>query len=230
MLMRSLSPRYKSTILSLGLIAATSAILFGIAISIHAYEDVPLHDLTRDPTAIAEIPFYMGFLSQVGLLFWSAAVATCFFSFAVIPKYRNSIKIRSFLLATALLTMLFGLDDAFLLHETVLPYHMGIPEDITYIFYGFLSAAYVVKFYRILFSTEYLLMILALAFLGVSISLDFFNLGVSPFFEDGAKLMGIMSWLAYLFQMGKSMVRKTMLYPSPTAELFNKAMISKNLE
>jgi hypothetical protein len=58
---------------------AVILIVVGIAatIGIAAAYGVPVDELTRDPAAVMRIPYYIGLLSNWGIMLWSAAAAIC---------------------------------------------------------------------------------------------------------------------------------------------------------
>ena len=58
--------------------------------------------------------------------------------------------------------------------------------------------------------TEYILLGGAILFFGISITLDLLDPpGIDPYlFEDSAKLIGILFWLAYFFNTGSSAIYK----------------------
>ncbi|ESA33373.1 hypothetical protein N836_22050 [Leptolyngbya sp. Heron Island J] len=204
----------------IGLIAAISTIFLGKVVFFHLWHDVPIAQLTRDITAIGGIPAYAGFLSQIGLFCWAAAAMLCFFSAIVIENHRIHQQIRQFLFASMFLTLVLGLDDAFLLHETVLP-ALGIPERVTYASYGGLLLFYLFRFHRLILKMGYPLIAISLVFFGLSYTLDFVldiaylsapipllaSGRLSYLLEDGAKFTGIISWLVYCFQIGKYSIR-----------------------
>jgi len=63
---------------------------------------------------------------------------------------------------------------------------------------------YLLRFHQINFQTDYILLQLLYRFFGISVILDVLNPPViNPlFFEDGSKLVGIVSWLA-IFSFGR---------------------------
>ena len=196
---------FKSSLPPVVFIATVSTFLLGIVLYLHIWQNVPISDLTRDTAAIGQLPFYAGFLSQIGILLWAASAMLCFFSATVLPNCRASYrKLKRFLFVSAFLTLILGLDDAFLLHETVFP-QLGIPSKVTYVSYGVFLLAYFLGFYTLILKTDHILIAIALGFFGISIAIDMLNLsGQRAFlFEDGAKLVGIVSWLVYFFQTGK---------------------------
>lgn len=197
--------QFRSNYLLISLILAVSAILVGAMLFLHFWKGIPIAKLTRDPIAIGGLPVYTGFLSQIGIFFWSASATVCFFSAKVLLRHADLHKLKRFLLISALLSLFLGFDDVFLLHEAVFPYHFGIPEKFVYGSYAGFVIFYLFRFYPLILETEFVLLAIALFFFGISVTLDLLPLPfIDPFLlEDGAKLIGIVSWLAYFFQVGK---------------------------
>jgi len=187
------------------IVLTVSAILMGLVIFLHLWKGVPINRLTQDPTIIGGLAAYAGFLSQTGIFFWSATATLCFFSVTLLSDCMEQRELRLFLLVSGLLTLLLGLDDAFLLHESVLPY-FGIPQNFVLGSYVVFVMLYLLRFHQIIFQTDYILLAIALSFFGISVILDVLNPPViNPlFFEDGSKLVGIVSWLAYFLSVGLS--------------------------
>jgi len=187
------------------LILAVSAIFIGTVLILHLWKGVRIDKLTRDPAAIIGTRPYIGFLSNIGIFFWSATATVCFFGAAFMTKRRDSLMVMRFLRASGLLTLFLGLDDAFLLHEDLLPGHVGIGEPFIYVGYAALGLFYLLRFYAVILDTEYLLLMLALFFLGISVSSDVvldqdiihLPSRIAVLVEDGAKFVGIVSWLVY---------------------------------
>jgi hypothetical protein len=192
----------------IGLVLIVSAVLLGIALLLHFLRGVPLEKLMRDPIAITRVPPYIGFISQISIFFWSASAAFCLFSAKALPRYLDNFKIKRFLLVSGLLTLVLGLDDLFLLHEKILP-DLGIPEKAVLVSYAGFVLFYLARFYAILLETEYILLGIALVLFGASIILDLsapHGIALYLFFEEGAKLVGIMSWMVYFFRTGTSAI------------------------
>ena len=187
------------------LILAISAVFIGAVLILHLWKGVRIDQLTRDPAAITGTRPYIGFLSNVGIFFWSATATVCFFGALLMAKQRNSLELERFLLASGLFTLFLGFDDTFLLHEDLLPNHLGIWEPLIYLGYAGVGLFCTVRFYRVILDTEYLLLLLALFLLGISASLDvvwdqhIFSIPsrIEFLVEDGAKFTGIVSWLVY---------------------------------
>ena len=187
------------------LIVAVSAIFIGTVVILHLWKGVGIDKLTRDPAAITGTRPYIGFLSNIGIFFWSATATVCFFGAAYMAKRQDSLMVMRFLRASGLLTLYLGLDDTFLLHEDLLPGHLGIWEPLIYVGYAAFGLFYLLRFYAVILDTEYLLLMVAFFFLGISVSLDVIwdqNIIRLPsriafLAEDGAKFVGIVSWLVY---------------------------------
>ncbi len=188
----------------IGLILIVSAILMGMVLFLHFWEGIPIGELTRDPNVIGDLPVYTGFLSQIGIFLWSASATVCFFSVTILSGHARHRKLKRFLLVSGLLTLLLGLDAAFLIHETVLP-HFNVPQNLVLGSYAGFVLLYLFRFYALIPETAYVLMATALFFFAVSVILEILQPpGINPyFFEDGAKLVGLVSWLAYFFRVAE---------------------------
>ena len=167
----------------LAVIVATFA-AFGIRMS----------KLSRDPAEIANVPFYYGLLSNLGILAWAAGAFTSLFaSFHV-----DGTAIRSLLRWAGILTAILLIDDFLLIHDEVFPKVLGLPEWSVYIFY---LAAFPLFFYvnldTILMHTEYRVLGSAVFLLGVSVLVDVHLLPGGIDVEDGLKLCGIVVYAYY---------------------------------
>jgi hypothetical protein len=190
-------------------VAVVSLILISIVAVAHFWQDVPMGDLTRDPNAVSECPPYTGFLSQAGLFFWSASVGVCLLSALLAWVGRRPTKVRAFFIASGLITLMLYVDDAYMVHESLLP-HLGIPEEAAYATYLLLVAAYLVYFARMILRSDFSVLAVALLFFAVSIVGDELDLPYELgryFLEDSAKLVGAVSWSAYFVLTGVRMDR-----------------------
>ncbi|RME99093.1 MAG: hypothetical protein D6768_15830 [Chloroflexi bacterium] len=158
----------------------------------------PVSRLTRDPSAVTKVSFYIGLLSTMGIMLWSAAAAVCLFSARVLQRQSRFPEAR-FLLASGLFCLMLAADDAFLFHEEVFPEYLYIPEGAVYLGYAMIAGLYLLVFMPRILSTDYLLLVAAGAFLAGSIVLDrllsFSQL--ETFAEDSLKFMGIALLLTY---------------------------------
>ena len=187
---------YWPTLLAVTLVTGA---LLGLVEYLHQRYDLWIGNLMRDPNAVGHQPYYAGFFSQCGGLFWAAGATVCFGTRALLRRGGGGGRAAAFFLAAGLLTLLLGVDDVFMIHEEAAP-GWGLPERVVYLAYGLLTLAFLVGFSRyILTRTPYLLLLIALGCFATSVGLDSMHLTrIDPFFlEDGAKLAGILSWLGY---------------------------------
>ncbi|HEY4542466.1 MAG TPA: hypothetical protein VIG66_08855 [Noviherbaspirillum sp.] len=194
----TLAPRQPAhTVRLLMLVACTSTALLAIVLLLQVWRDIPTEHLTRDPNAIFDVQMYIGFLSQAGIFVWAATAGICLFC-ARIASARAAIELARFALAAGLVTLLLGLDDAFMLHEQFFPF-LGIPEKMVYVLYGVCVLAFLLRFRAQILQHDYLLLALALMLFALSVSLDWLQPeGIDIFLvEDGAKMTGILSWSAF---------------------------------
>ncbi|MBN2350700.1 MAG: hypothetical protein JXJ22_17820 [Bacteroidales bacterium] len=175
-----------------------SAVLVGLVYFVHIWKNVPTENLTRDPNSIAKLPFYNGFLSQVGLFLWAATAAITLFYAYILSKQATARKLRIFLGFSGAITLMLGFDDAFLLHEEFFP-GMGIPEKLVIFSYLLIIIFYLISFRTTILNSEFILLAIAFLFFGISVIID--KPGTTGFqfilIEDGSKLTGILFWLFY---------------------------------
>ncbi|OUR93423.1 hypothetical protein A9Q87_04835 [Flavobacteriales bacterium 34_180_T64] len=163
----------------------------------HQLNGIPLKTLTSDVTAAADVPLYYGIQSQIGIFFWAAAAAICFLCGSTIksPEW-------SFFMVSGFLSLFLGLDDIFLFHEVVFP-SLGIHQKVVYLSYVVIFGVYVLKFYKLILQTEFILLAMAFGCFGLSLLIDSFFHNAAPLYtqliEDGAKFVGIVYWTIYFY-------------------------------
>ena len=190
--------------------------LIGSLIALHLLNNLDLSLITRDPHAVANsllrtlepseqvssqpkplFPFYIGLVSNFGVLLWCTTAAVCFFTYMVLRPTRR--QLASFFLWSAGISTVLLFDDLFLIHEEVMPFYLGISEKKVFAGYGLLILGYLLRWWKQIRHTDYLLLAIAFVFFGLSILVDLFaKYGTkSLFLEDIFKLTGIVSWSAY---------------------------------
>ncbi|WP_066961273.1 hypothetical protein [Microbulbifer sp. Q7] len=161
---------------------------------------IAIGTLTRDPTAVLKGEFYVGVLSNTGILLWSAAAAICVFSGSLLTRNPQALPWGQFLRASGAFTLLLLLDDLFLFHEEIAPHFLNIRERYILLSYATLMAIYLVRFWKIILRSEFILFGIAGGFFAMSVFIDknSFSWLPDPFLlEDGAKFAGIVFWLFY---------------------------------
>lgn len=113
------------------------------------------------------------------------------------------------------------IDDIFLIHEVVFPKYLKIPEQVIFLVYGILIFSYLLKFKQIIQNTEYIPLILAFAFFGFSVIADSSLIYIPQswlkneglyLLEDGAKLLGIISWYIYFVRACMTQIKQAIWY------------------
>ena len=180
------------------LYALTTAIL-SIVIYIGIENDIELDHFTQDPATIMNTPFYLGFFSYIGILFWCATAVICFFTRSIIPDNSTSERTKQFLLYSGLISTLLLFDDLFLLHENVLPVYFSLPKNVVYLIYINIILIYVFVFRAELLKTEFIILIIASGLIGASQFVDLVPMPIpeDSFLEDAVKLFGIVTWFTY---------------------------------
>jgi hypothetical protein len=158
----------------------------------------PLSDFTRDPVAVVEAPFYVGFLSNVGVLLWTGTAAACLVAGEVLRRLRGP-RARLLLSAGALSAVL-ALDDLFRGHE-LLNERFGVPQPLLPALYAAAIVLLCVRNLELLRRTEWKLLAAALALFGTSAAIDGLanpgHTSALEALEDVLKLFGIATWAAY---------------------------------
>lgn len=181
------------------------AILLCSIVLVNLYTGVPLETFTRDPAAIAGINPFTGIVSNIGILLWCIGASISLFSFFNITKGQNN-KTNDytfFLLFFGLTTLVLLLDDLLLFHELIAPTILNISEKYIYACYGTVVLFGMVRFRKVIFQTEWIILGLAFIFFALSIAIDLSEIRLLlsssslTFLEDSFKLLGIASWAAY---------------------------------
>lgn len=183
---------------TLGALALGAAVLGGV-IAIHLLRDVAFESLTRDIFAITGYPVYFGIVSNIGLVGWVVAAtlwlaATCF-----VRLHRPGHELSRLALASGIASVALLLDDALMLHETLLPIALGVSEDALMVGYGAAALAYACATARAVWRTPYLPWLLAGGFFAGSLAIDLLEPAgdVAYLLEDGLKFAGIVCWATY---------------------------------
>ena len=182
------------------LVAALPALLmYVLALLLSAAAGIRPQLVIRDLAQTCDTALGVGFLSSVGYLLWISAAAIALFgalSGAVDVRGRA----RQLLLSGGVFSLLLCLDDMFLLHDR-------------YIGSGFLYSLYAVFALLILlrFRSQVQTLgggsfLLAVVLLGLSVIIDQLqelipvDYSTLQLFEEGAKFLGIATWLAFWWQ------------------------------
>ena len=187
---------------------------------------IPISTLAEDITTLAGVPLYTGALSQIGIVLWAITGGICFFSVYIARDNREQESLRLFLLLCGCLTAFLMVDDLFRVHERVLPVLFSIPQAASQGAYAAMTLALMLAFRKVILGNDTLFLFLAAIFFALSLTDEFlplirplahFTAITAGFFESGCKLLGIVSWLAYLSGLSAKLVDAEHRYQNRTA-------------
>lgn len=179
----------------------------GVVVWAKLFQGISPSYFTVDPLALGRLPFYAGFLSNLGVLLWCASAAVYLFASFLVRGQERAAD-RRFLRASGLLTAFLLCDDLFMLHEQALPTYLHIPEAAVYAAYGATVGWYLFKSRSPLLRTEFTLLGAAFLFLGGSVLIDACS-GGRYLSEDGLKFLGIVAWAVYACRTSWRMAEAT---------------------
>jgi len=165
---------------------------------------VDLGLLTRDMAATLNAHPLTGVQSNLGVLVWWAAASVSFFSAAILHQRQGDGTSRSFLLWSGIVTAVLALDDFFMFHDELAPRHLRTDQNLVQLGIVALAAWHLFRFRHHILCCDTRHLLLSMVFFGASLTIDSFQESWSSplriFFEDGFKLLGIVSWSAYIVQ------------------------------
>ena len=200
-----------------------AAILLILIVVIASYFlNIPISQFTRDPLAITKGHPFLGIISNVGVILWSFSVAICFFSYVLLKTSKKPNNVSRFIIFGGFISLVLLLDDLFMLHDRIYPKYFGVGEKIVFLFYGTLILFYLVKFRKIIKKTDFIFILLATSFFGLSILVDRLPQSLLPWthlFEDGPKFIGIVSWFSYQFSICLQEVQSVIYTTAPNKSI-----------
>ncbi|RPJ24783.1 MAG: hypothetical protein EHM33_16695 [Chloroflexi bacterium] len=197
------------------------AFLFtGVGILSRVVDDVSLGFFLRDIVATGKLPFFAGFVSQIGGLLWSGSLSICLFALIIMQRRSSDFAgSKRFFLQGGIVTGTLLFDDIFLFHEEIAPSYLHIGEKVVIAAYLIMGMVFVFSNWKEILSSEYLILTLALAMFGASILMDtlpvddllvgYFWEQLELFLEDGFKFAGIATWLIYFVRHAIQQIETT---------------------
>jgi hypothetical protein len=169
---------------------------------------VSVRVLLNDPAHTVKMPFYLGMLSNLGVMLWASAAACCFMGWAIARKKSQK---APFLLASGIFTAWLALDDLWLFHESIFPDYLHIGEGYVYLIYFILAGAYLLYFMKDILSTRrFVILAVALSVFAISIVIDKMVAisELETLAEDGLKLFAVAFWLVYYSNTAVDIVKE----------------------
>lgn len=178
----------------------------------HTYYGLPVGTLLRDPSAVTNVPWYVGVVSNLGVLLWCAAGAVCAFAAALLLRSGGGARRTAFLGCAASVSLLLMFDDLLMLHEAVLPQTFSIGEHVFLGLDAALLALFLAYFVRDILDHDWPILAGALVLFAVSMLLDRLRLQITPagdeLMEDGSKFLGAALWLGFWARTAHQAIRR----------------------
>ncbi len=176
-----------------------------VAVALAAkFLQVNIINFLYDPATITNGHPLVGFLSNLGVLFWCAATCICLFT-AVLLRTRGAREIYLFVLSAGIVSAILTLDDLFMFHDFdgLAKRYLGLGEEVADVILAVIVAVFLIRFRKTILQSEFGLLLLALGLGVLSIYIDLYiphledldnwrNLA-----EDGLKWLAIVSWFTY---------------------------------
>lgn len=172
-------------------------------------DHIHLSYFMHDVIAIAHLPPYAGMVSQLGLMFWTAAATICMFTVPLLGNREQNRASKRFLIQSAFFTTFLLLDDTYMFHEDIVQGYFETSEKYIYVLYVLFYILILFSNREEILASEYLILAVAMALFAISTLFDavdldryeqygrFFSTSFQSFLEDGFKFAGITTWLVY---------------------------------
>ncbi len=177
---------------------------------------IPLIDLTSDPAAIAQAPFYLGAVTMLRTAFLAGAAAVCLVAARVI--HCRDRQLGEFLTAMGLFSVAFVLDDSFQVHESVLDETLGVPQPLTYVVYAMVVLVGAIRYGRLVLRLpEAGVLLFAFPCFVFAATADALSGPLfTPLLEATAELSGIVCLAIFELGVGVSALRTAVRGEHPT--------------
>lgn len=151
---------------------------------------------------------YYGLISTFGILVWMSTAAICGFAAWLLHRTKSEPRTIQFALIACVFTGWLGLDDAFLIHENILP-KLGVSQELVIFVYVALALLYGYRAVTSKLKPDPVLFGASAICLAASVGLDVVlhstnSLVVTA--EDGFKFIGICAWFGFHANLMAAMV------------------------
>jgi hypothetical protein len=185
-----------------GLVALLPALfVYVLALWLSAAAGIRTQLVIRDLAQTCDTAMGVGLLSNIGYLLWiSAAAIALFAGLSGVLAIRG--RVRQLLISGGLFSLLLCIDDMFLLHDRY------VGSTFLYSLYAIFAVLILFRFRAQVSALGGGSFLLAVALLGTSVVIDQLQEVIPvPYttlqlFEEGAKFLGIATWLAFWWQAG----------------------------
>ena len=203
----------RSWMVFLSLILLFLTIIYAFVYELSKSMGVRLEIFTRDMFAVAEVPVYTGIISNLGVSLWMATACVCAFSCFAGSRAKETGSLRGMLLFAAAFNFILMIDDFFMLHESIFPLELGVPEKYIFLVYILVAFFFLVLYWRQFLNSRIWILVIAFTGFALSILIDSSYLISETLdwrivvFENYFKLVGVGSWFIYFCLRGREYVR-----------------------
>ena len=168
--------------------------------------------LFADISSVAYVVPLTGAISAIGIMGWASSAAISFFA-GILAMTDGKRQQSQFLFFFGGLSLLFALDDQFLLHEWFLPQMPWGNQTLYILLYVVLLLAFCVTQRSMLRENSPLILVVSVAFLASSVAFDAAGdaFGFKPPWagptEDCLKFIGVALWLGYAATVSAKAIR-----------------------
>jgi len=148
-----------------------STLVMVATISINVLIEETLYSGAINESLLIWVTGERSFISYLCIILWSVTSTVCFFAAALLSNKKQK-KTHQFLVYSALLSTYLLFDDFFELHDRYFPALLSIDENIIYVILGVATSSLLIRFRQIIFTTNYIVMLLAFIFFALSIASD----------------------------------------------------------
>ncbi len=189
-------------------------VLLAALVVVHHFTRIPFRMFTADPAASMSYHSLYGYISNIGILFWCAAATVCLLSAAILHLRKDQLENVRFLGWFGALTTLLMFDDLFMFHESIGPWYLNMPEKAMLVFYGVFALYCLARFRHVILSNDVRYLVISFVSFGASVFMDQLSEKIyfpgEYLFEDGAKFIGIASWLVYFLNFSYNKIMAVM--------------------
>lgn len=191
-------------------------LVLALIVAVKLLGKASFEEMTRDMSAVGGLHPLAGILSQLGLMVWAGAATICFLT--AIFLYRAGETGAGFFFSGGLLTTWLLLDDAFMFHEALAQWYLGIDEKLVYIGLILVTLTWLCAYRRLLLAVGPFFLLAALAMFAGSVVIDLMPENKPPLLhlgdwrsilEDGAKWTGIILWLTFQLEASLAFIEKS---------------------
>jgi len=191
-----------------------SVLAYGLILHLSSAAGIKSQLVIRDLAQTCSSALGVGLVSSIGYLLWMASASAALLAFTttrkVIPQRQ-----RELLGLGGWMSLLLCIDDMFLLHDRY------IGPTFLYGTYAIFAILILLRYKESLVSLKGIRFLASACFLGISVIIDFtqdhipLTYETTQIFEEGAKFLGISTWLLFWWQASSTALKRHLIKEEP---------------